>query len=174
MGIFQILTSLVLASHGVSSLLPEDRCPYPLPAQGNLTADYNDYFYGSLSLWPGLKKRDIVKTFRLTHSVLLFRGKVFEWGSEKYKWPEMGRPSSSCKLKWNYEKKGRSRCSLDEIEVWNSQYEAKYSRYRLITNNCHHYVNRLADKLKTNCLSPSIQDEEEAMEPDKFEQNLAK
>ena len=83
--------------------------------------------------------------------MLLFRGKIFEWGSKRYPWPKLGRPAWSCDIKWKLLKERRSKCTLDEIETWNEYYVMKYGPYRLFSNNCHHYVNRLAFKLSTDC-----------------------
>lgn len=120
-------------------------------------AETNDYFYGHTSLWNRRNKRAMVSTTRLRHSLLLFRGKVFEWGSKRYPWPELARLPWSCNIKWQFVKKGRSQCSLNEIEIWNLRYVIKYGRYRLFSNNCHHYVNRMAYKLRTDCRSRYIQ-----------------
>ena len=114
-------------------------------------AEYNDYFYGHSSLWNRRSKRAVISTTRLRHSLLFFRGKIFEWGSKRYPWPRLGRPLSSCAINWQFVKKGRSKCTMDEIETWNLHYVSKYGRYRLFSNNCHHFVNRLAFKLSRDC-----------------------
>lgn len=88
---------------------------------------------------------------------MLYRGKIFEWGSKRYPWPTLGRPVWSCGIRWDFERKGSSNCTLEEVELWSENYAMKYGRYRLLKNNCHHYVNRLAYKLGKDCATRYIQ-----------------
>jgi hypothetical protein len=115
----------------------------------------SDYFYGQTSLgWWGKKgKRNIVSnTWTLRHSLLLFRGTIFEWGIKRggVKTYDMGRSLNDCKISWKG-RKGESRCRLSDAQAWTKAYRRKYHGYRLFSNNCHHFVNRLGGYLQTNC-----------------------
>ena len=121
---------------------------------------YNDYFYGSTKLCLFRGKRGIVSTTKWAHSLLLFRGKIYEWGSDDYPWPTMGRSPSSCDINWRFYRIGTSKCTKSDIDKWNDAYKrsfpykilwSKRYGYNFLFNNCHHYVNRLAAKLKSNC-----------------------
>ena len=112
------------------------------------------YYYGSTSLSFWGKRGSIVRnTWRLRHSLLQFRGIIFEWGIKRngVKTYDMGRSLSDCKIKWSYSKKGYSRCLSSDAQRWTRAYRGRYGKYRLFSNNCHHYVNKLGRYLATNC-----------------------
>lgn len=96
----------------------------------------------------GRKKRG---TSRVNHSVLLFRGKVYEWGSSEYPWPNLGRNPSSCDIQWNWTPKSWSKCITRDTKQWSDNYKGTYGEYKVISNNCHHYAKRLAAKLFGDC-----------------------
>ena len=116
-------------------------------------ASYSAYYYGSTSLWGGKKgKRAIVRnTWTLRHSLLQFRGKIFEWGLGKSKTYSMTRALGDCKIRWSWGRKGESRCLLSDAENWTRRYRSNYGSYKLLSNNCHHFVNRLGRYLASNC-----------------------
>ncbi len=111
----------------------------------------SDYFYGDTSLWGSKKgKRTIVRnTWRLRHSLLLFRGTIFEWGINRNY--DMNRTPRHCAIKWSWGRKGESKCLLSDAKTWTRAYKRRYGKYRLLFNNCHDFVNRLGRYLATNC-----------------------
>ena len=106
------------------------------------------YYYGSTSLFKGKKR---VFKWSLKHSLILFRGKIFEWGLGRPKTYKMNRSPSDCKIKWTWSSKGSSRCRLSDAETWTRNYRRRYGGYRLFTNNCHYFVNRFMSYLRSNC-----------------------
>lgn len=116
---------------------------------------HSDYFLGEMSIPDtilGRNKRNIISPWTFSHSLLLFRGKVFEWGIRSG-WRlnyYMDRRPSSCTIKWHWGSKGSSKCSLRDAEKWTREFGRKY-RYSLLWNNCHHFVNHLVKYLSTNC-----------------------
>lgn len=102
-------------------------------------------FYDALTT---RRKRGVIWRWTFNHSLILFRGKVFEWGINFTYF--MNRRPSSCYINWHRGKKGTSRCSLADIEDWTRAYGKKYT-YNLLTNNCHVFSNALAKHLDTNC-----------------------
>lgn len=113
-------------------------------------AKTSDYFYGDASLFAGRNKRGFrVRTWRFRHSLLLFRGVIFEWGIKRSHY--MKRPLTSCNVKWRRNKRGKSRCLLSDVKKWTRAYHRRYGRYRLFRNNSHHFVNRLSKYLDKNC-----------------------
>ena len=131
-------------------------CNYPKTRQGNF-ATSSDYFYGDTSLgWWGKKSKRgkiVSNTWRLRHSLLLFRGTIFEWGIKRsgVKTYDMSRSLGDCKISWTYSRKGESRCLLSDAQTWTKAYRRHYGGYKLFSNNCHHFVNRLGTYLKTDC-----------------------
>jgi hypothetical protein len=72
-------------------------------------AKSSDYFYGDTSLWlfkkiKKLKKRSIVSyTWTLRHSLLIFRGTIFEWGIDDSYY--MRRTPRDCDISWSWRRK---------------------------------------------------------------------
>lgn len=115
-----------------------------------VSAQSNDYFYGTTKLFGSSKKRDIVSNkCLLKHSLLLFRGQIFEWG-KSYNGVTNRRPGD-CKITWTWTSKEESRCPLSDAKTWAHSYKNKYGKYHLLKNNCHYFVNRLGHYLQTNC-----------------------
>ena len=110
-----------------------------------------DYFYGTTSLFKGRKREFSVFQWKLDHSLLMFRGKIFEWGLGDQKTYKMNRDPSQCSISWSSGSKGRSKCLLSDVEDWTEDYPNEYGKYDLLTNNCHFFVNRLVKFLNTNC-----------------------
>ena len=124
-------------------------CYYPTQHQSN-SGRNADYYVGEMSLWDakGKGKRNVIWPWTISHSMILFRGKVFEWGIDKTYY--MKRSPSSCKITWRSKKESFSRCTLRQVERWTRDYGAK-NNYNLLTNNCHMFVNRLAKYLYSDC-----------------------
>ena len=111
---------------------------------------YADYFVGEMSLLDakGKGKRAAIWPLTPSHSMILFRGKVFEWGINYSYY--MGRSPSSCKITWRSTRESYSRCTLSQVEQWTRDYGAN-NIYNLAFNNCHMFVNRLAKYLYSDC-----------------------
>ena len=111
---------------------------------------YNNYYVGEMSLFKakGKGKRFVIWPWSISHSMLLFRGKVFEWGINRTYY--MRRDPSSCYIKWRSRSEGSSRCTLNDAKRWTRKYGRK-NTYNLLFNNCHMFVNALANYLKSNC-----------------------
>ncbi|XP_035685006.1 uncharacterized protein LOC118421667 [Branchiostoma floridae] len=86
------------------------------------------------------------------HRVLLFRGEVFEWGvgSKKESWEGLRCPSD-CAVTWRKSAAGYSTCTREQAEFFAREYKSRYGSYRLFTNNCHFFVNRLMRYLDSGC-----------------------
>lgn len=109
-----------------------------------------EYFYGTTELGKGGKR---VFTLKPKHSLLMFRGKMFEWGFGTPKTYRMDRNPAQCSISWEFVSKGMSKCRLDQIEQWTQNYPNLHGGYQVTTNNCHYFVNRLMEHLKTNCVT---------------------
>ena len=111
----------------------------------------NSYFLGQMRLSDAIKgrgKRNVIFPWTPTHSMILFRGKIFEWGINYSYY--MYRNPSSCVITWSWSAKGQSRCSLWDVERWTRAYGRTHT-YNILWDNCHMFVNRLAKYLNTNC-----------------------
>ena len=102
----------------------------------------------SLSDAKGKGKRNVIWPWTVSHSMILFRGKVFEWGIGKTYY--MGRSPSSCQITWRSNRESYSSCTLSQVENWTRNYGAT-NTYNLLTNNCHMFVNKLAKYLYDDC-----------------------
>ncbi|CAB4002033.1 Hypothetical predicted protein [Paramuricea clavata] len=113
--------------------------------------DGTPYYLGEMSLpdaKKGKRKRDIIWPWTLTHSMIRFRGNVFEWGINKTYY--MNRSPSSSQIWWHRGAKGHSKCLLSDVKSWTKAY-GRSNTYHILANNCHMFVNRLAKYLNTNC-----------------------
>ncbi|XP_071965668.1 uncharacterized protein [Antedon mediterranea] len=95
-----------------------------------------------------------IDELRLTHSMLTFRGKVFEWGvlplspiSRNFGW--MNRKSESKCISWDVAPRGTSRCSLEEATAWAENYHLVEGSYNLLLNNCHMFVKKMIQFLES-------------------------
>ncbi|CAB4007689.1 Hypothetical predicted protein [Paramuricea clavata] len=123
-------------------------CSYPQQYKSDTSSPY---YLGEMSLSDAIKgkrKRYVIWPWTLTHSMILFRGKVFEWGINYTYY--MNRSPSSCQITWHWGAKGFSKCSLSDVESWTRAY-GRSNTYDILSNNCHMFVNRLAKYLNTNC-----------------------
>ena len=116
--------------------------------------DYNsDYYVGEMRLGDTRRKRNVIFPWKLKHSMILFRGKVFEWGimnSSGLRSYDMTRDPSSCKITWRSNRESYSSCTLSQVENWTRNYGAT-NTYNLFRNNCHMFVNKLAKYLYDDC-----------------------
>ena len=113
--------------------------------------DYSDYYVGQMSLadaMKGRKKRGVIFPWTLTHSMILFRGKVFEWGINKSYY--MSRDPGSCKITWRRRWASFSKCTLNDAVTWTKRY-GRRNTYNIVFNNCHMFVNRLSRYLYSDC-----------------------
>ena len=119
---------------------------------------YADYYVGEMGLLEALdgikgkrKRRSAIYPYTISHSMILFRGKVFEWGAIfGYHQYYMRRNPSSCLIRWRPRRESYSSCTLSQVEAWTRRYGAT-KRYNLFTNNCHMFVNNLAKYLYSDC-----------------------
>ncbi|KAK2188244.1 hypothetical protein NP493_138g00015 [Ridgeia piscesae] len=87
----------------------------------------------------------------ISHTVLYFRGRYYEWGTNPRGYRAEETPkATSCPITWRQRPAGTSRCSTDHAVRFARQYAVTYGDYNLIFNNCHHFVNRLAAILETS------------------------
>ena len=79
------------------------------------------------------------------HRLVYYNGTYFEWGNREQGYHFGQSPASpECPITWEDEPAGTSSCSKEVIEEFSREYRAKYGRYNLILNNCHHFANRVA------------------------------
>ena len=157
--IFESLVIRVLSAYVANSIACDNLIIFILLLYWNL-AQSNDFYYGSTSLSKKGRKRGIPGTRTPRHSLLLFRGTIFEWGIATgaggwWLWKtrsfRIGYNPASCDISWHNHREGESRCTKNEIITWTRQYEGRYGKYSLLDNNCHHFVRHLRSKLNTNC-----------------------
>ena len=70
---------------------------------------------------------------------------MFEWGNgiRGYHYgPDV--VIDDCAVTWDEAPAGFSSCPIETIESFATGYRAKYGGYNLVTNNCHHFVNRVS------------------------------
>jgi len=78
------------------------------------------------------------------HRVIAFRGMVFEWGVAPGSYSIGPTPYyPECQVNWEAEPAGSSSCHSQDLVAFTESYSMTYGNYNFITNNCHHYANRL-------------------------------
>ncbi|XP_019643505.1 PREDICTED: uncharacterized protein LOC109484604 [Branchiostoma belcheri] len=129
-----------------------DTSCYGHPRSSN-SAGSAPFFHGRTRLFRRRRRGvDTVFQWSPSHRVLLFRGEVFEWGvGAKMRWWEGLRCPSDCAVKWKRSPAGYSTCTRAQAELFSRQYKSCYGSYRLFTNNCHYFVNRLMKYLDSGC-----------------------
>ncbi|CAB4003728.1 Hypothetical predicted protein [Paramuricea clavata] len=125
-------------------------CKYP-SSDNEISGSRSEYFYGTTSLNKDRKREFSVFKWKLDHSLLMFRGKIFEWGMGDSKTYKMNRNPSQCSITWSSGSKGTSKCLLSDVEEWTRNYPKRNGEYHLLKNNCHYFVNRLVRHLNTDC-----------------------
>ena len=106
----------------------------------------SDYYVGETPL--NRRKRMAIFPWTYSHSMIFFRGVVFEWGiNDSY---YMSRSPSSCQITWRSASESSSKCTLNDAKTWTRDYGRK-NTYSWKTNNCHMFVNRLAKYLNDDC-----------------------
>ncbi|XP_033122974.1 uncharacterized protein LOC117121773 [Anneissia japonica] len=97
-----------------------------------------------------------IDEYRPTHSLLRFRGQVFEWGVAPLSLRFRSRgsmnrdPSSQC-ITWDNAPRGKSACTLAQAQEWADNYHSTYGSYNLLLNNCHMFVIEMMTFLETGC-----------------------
>ena len=97
------------------------------------------------------------------HRLIYYRQHVFEWGAGArgyYIGPHAAVPD--CPTQWEVQPAGRSACSYARLEDFATGYKRRYGGYNLIANNCHHFANRAAELLASNCTTLTTGDAEDA------------
>ena len=134
-------------------------CPYLLN-QIVLTpycqiSDYTDgYFFGTQSLTclfvDNIWKKDSIPPFRNTlefsHRLVYYRNAVYEFGPSgvyTYNVPDW-KAALICAVKWESTPAGNSNCSEQSLTDYLAGYTGRYGIYKLFTNNCHIFANRVS------------------------------
>ncbi|XP_038055004.1 uncharacterized protein LOC119727213 [Patiria miniata] len=118
--------------------------------------------------WPndtmrvGIVRRQVIDPFKFlpsnlepVHTMVYFRGDVYEWGAgllRSYDRGTLGRDPHGCPAQWMLH--GQSNCSATEIKQVAASYLPRYGPYSLLSNNCHNFSERLAEKLLRGECSP--------------------
>ncbi|KAJ8299508.1 LOW QUALITY PROTEIN: hypothetical protein KUTeg_023568 [Tegillarca granosa] len=103
------------------------------------------YYFGTTNLWCIKKyKRGAAPsrgTWTLKHRWIYYEGFYFErlGNGEVYG----NKPTAASKCSWRRESSpaGYSSLSVNCIKRCTEKYRARYGRYRLLSNNCHHFAN---------------------------------
>lgn len=97
-----------------------------------------------------------INKYSLDHSLVLFRGKCFEFGPGNdlmYVRGGVGRMAEGCPVTWT--RIGQSKCTMKEAEDM-AAYQQAQQGYHLLWNNCHHFTEWLLHKLVNNQCSVTI------------------
>ncbi|XP_033645336.1 uncharacterized protein LOC117304830 [Asterias rubens] len=171
--ILTICTHCVVACRRSTSVGPVA----PTRGQEQLTDPIADVWFGELPFlnymcgWPNktttgmhvpANNHQIINPFDLVpdnikpfHTLVYFRGDVFEWGAglmRSYENGTLGRDPHGCPIKWTLP--GQSNCTTTEIKQVASTYLTRFGRYDLLLNNCHNFSRRLIEKLLRGECSP--------------------
>lgn len=84
-------------------------------------------------------------SLRYIHSLVYYKDTVFEWGTgvRGCHWG----PTASvtdCPVTWEPSPAGRGRCHVDVLVNYTRLYRNRFGPYHLLTNNCHHFANRVS------------------------------
>lgn len=96
-------------------------------------------------------------TLNPNHRIVYYKGQVFEWGTGSNGY-HVGHQAVTrdCPVKWEREPAGYSHCPLRAARNFIHGYRTRYGGYNLLTNNCHHFANRLSHLLSSSsCTVPS-------------------
>ncbi|WAR29384.1 hypothetical protein MAR_002952 [Mya arenaria] len=122
---------------------------------------YYPYYFGETSFSclgkkKGRKRRSnhpTRYTLKLTHRYLFYRGYYFEFGERGRKGPndlnvstkKWG--SSSCPSGKETSVAGRSKVTVSCLKKCAEKYTSRYGDYAVLSNNCHHFANRMSEVL---------------------------
>jgi len=78
------------------------------------------------------------------HRILAYKGMVYEWGLAPNTYSILPTPYyPDCQTTWEEEPAGTSLCESQNLVTYTESYRTTYGNYDLLTNNCHHYANRI-------------------------------
>lgn len=130
----------------------------------------NGFWFGTQSLFcinsktgflPHLSKRSIIhqdpsptfafpsrSNLRYVHRLLFYRGMTFEWGTG-VQGHHLGYGASvrDCSVTWERSPAGESHCPVSKVTNFTLGYRNRFGPYNLLTNNCHHFANRISKLL---------------------------
>jgi len=85
------------------------------------------------------------------HRMLAYKGMVYEWGVAGSAWSISTSPYyPDCQTTWEEEPAGTSYCESQNLVTFTESYSMTYGNYELLTNNCHHYANRIVALLTSS------------------------
>lgn len=115
---------------------------------------------------PGISKRSVIYqdspdtsgypsrySLLYKHRLIFYRGTTFEWGTG-VQGHHVGDGASvrDCPVTWERLPAGESHCPVSKVVNFTSSYRGRFGPYNLLTNNCHHFANRVSKLLsKGNC-----------------------
>lgn len=90
--------------------------------------------------------------YKLDHSLLYFRGQSYEYGAGMFMRSfingTVARDPVSCGSAISWTLQGRSNCTVNQALRMAHSYHVAFGEYALLTNNCHHFVERFVQRLR--------------------------
>lgn len=89
-------------------------------------------------------------SLRYVHRLVFYRGLTFEWGTgtRGYHFDRNGAVSvRDCDVTWERRPAGESDCPVSRVVDFTLRYRSRFGPYNLLTNNCHHFANRVSKLL---------------------------